>query len=327
MSIARSHANALCQERRRRGPLVVGTAGLLLSMNFVLLLLAAPPARATSTTVDFTVSANVASGTFAASVDAQPVWVAPGGSVTIQVQASKATATLSLDLGSTFGTVGIDFDTPIGTISVPVASITVASVNVDVTGSLTSDVSAPRGSLSASSLSWGDWGSQAFTFTADGVAEGQTVNVALDLAYAVGVGASATIPLLGTVTLIPNQNLGFVAGSPQMTIPVRVQSPLPVTLLAVLGLVIGAVLVVALIASRRRKRPNQATSQYATTQYLPVPQPMPAPVAVQPIVPPQTVIATPQAGTSNCPRCGRPLTYVYQYQRWHCPAENVYPWG
>jgi hypothetical protein len=28
-----------------------------------------------------------------------------------------------------------------------------------------------------------------------------------------------------------------------------------------------------------------------------------------------------------CPRCGQSLTYVPEYQRWFCTAENVYPWG
>lgn len=30
---------------------------------------------------------------------------------------------------------------------------------------------------------------------------------------------------------------------------------------------------------------------------------------------------------TNCPRCGQPLTYVYQYQQWYCAAEGVYPWA
>lgn len=70
---------------------------------------------------------------------------------------------------------------------------------------------------------------------------------------------------------------------------------------------------------------GQPPPQYAY-QY---PQQPGQPPAQQP--PQQAPVQAPgqaaQTATPNCPRCGRPLTYVYQYQRWFCPAENVYPWG
>lgn len=46
--------------------------------------------------------------------------------------------------------------------------------------------------------------------------------------------------------------------------------------------------------------------------------------------PPYPTVQPPMMGgiaTFHCPRCGQPVTYVPQYQRWYCPAENVYPWG
>lgn len=33
------------------------------------------------------------------------------------------------------------------------------------------------------------------------------------------------------------------------------------------------------------------------------------------------------AAPPACPRCGQPLTFVPQYGRWYCPAEQFYPWG
>jgi len=85
--------------------------------------------------------------------------------------------------------------------------------------------------------------------------------------------------------------------------------------------------------------PYQQPYQYPAYQQPPyappmaapqAPPPQPAPViqpAPQPMPQPAPAYAPPAQPTTNCPRCGRPLTYVPQYQRWYCPAENVYPWG
>jgi NADH pyrophosphatase NudC (nudix superfamily) len=37
-------------------------------------------------------------------------------------------------------------------------------------------------------------------------------------------------------------------------------------------------------------------------------------------------VATPATGapTPACPKCGTPLTYVQQYQRWYCPTCREY---
>ena len=42
-----------------------------------------------------------------------------------------------------------------------------------------------------------------------------------------------------------------------------------------------------------------------------------SPPAVQPVNPAQP----------SCPRCGKPVAWMAQYQRWYCPSEQVYPWG
>lgn len=65
----------------------------------------------------------------------------------------------------------------------------------------------------------------------------------------------------------------------------------------------------------------------------PVPAPMlpgvaPAPPAQVPLgAPSQPAALPPQQAAVSCPRCGQPLTYVYQYSRWYCSAEGLYPWG
>jgi len=70
-----------------------------------------------------------------------------------------------------------------------------------------------------------------------------------------------------------------------------------------------------------RPRPTQppyppAPQSPPSSQTVPVPSP-PGP-ATQP-----QIGATPQSPV--CPRCGQPLMYVQQYQRWYCSAENTYP--
>ncbi|HEV8594529.1 MAG TPA: PLDc N-terminal domain-containing protein [Thermoplasmata archaeon] len=85
--------------------------------------------------------------------------------------------------------------------------------------------------------------------------------------------------------------------------------------------------------------PGQPPPQYGYPQQQyqqpPAQQPMQQPQqAMPPAIHPTSGTGQPAAqttpapqATTNCPRCGRPLTYVYQYQRWFCPAENLYPWG
>lgn len=55
--------------------------------------------------------------------------------------------------------------------------------------------------------------------------------------------------------------------------------------------------------------------------FLPGPQLQPIPPQPQPQPPPQAPM--PQAAPP-CPRCGTPLEFVHQYQRWFCPREQQY---
>jgi sporulation protein YlmC with PRC-barrel domain len=51
------------------------------------------------------------------------------------------------------------------------------------------------------------------------------------------------------------------------------------------------------------------------------------PTAAQPSFAAQPVQAAPQAAQPTqplCPTCGRPLTYVQQYQRWYCYNDKKY---
>ncbi len=59
--------------------------------------------------------------------------------------------------------------------------------------------------------------------------------------------------------------------------------------------------------------------------YAPPYQAYPPYPGTAPVGPP--VQQAPGAAPPHCPRCGQPLEFAYQYGRWYCRAENVYPWG
>jgi|GEM_PF-4277767 len=63
------------------------------------------------------------------------------------------------------------------------------------------------------------------------------------------------------------------------------------------GIVVGIVILVLIIVLVVRRRPR-------------TPPAMPTAPAVAP--------------AQACPTCGRPITFVPQYQRWYCPSENKY---
>lgn len=69
--------------------------------------------------------------------------------------------------------------------------------------------------------------------------------------------------------------------------------------------------------------PAEGVYPWATAQAQQTPQAQQAAQPVQQAAQPAQQAAAGQA----CPRCGQALTYVYQYQRWYCPSEGVYPWG
>ena len=173
--------------------------------------------------VTFAVSVSIASGSFSTNVITSDVNVKPGESVVLSLDAQKGPATLRVNLGS-YGSPSITFDTPIGTLKVPVTSILVATVNVDVNGSLTGDLSVQGpGTLSSQSLEWSTWGSKSVTVNASPTAEeGDAIKVTLTLKYRVSLGASATVPFIGTQTIIPFQSLGELRGSSSVVATVHV---------------------------------------------------------------------------------------------------------
>jgi len=63
------------------------------------------------------------------------------------------------------------------------------------------------------------------------------------------------------------------------------------------GLIVGIVVLVLIIVLVVRRRPR---------------------------APPVMPMAAPGVAAQACPTCGRPLTFVSQYQRWYCSAENKY---
>ena len=62
--------------------------------------------------------------------------------------------------------------------------------------------------------------------------------------------------------------------------------------------------------------PQAPYSQSAPQAGYAAPAPMAPPLA--PMAPPAA------AGTTPCPRCGRPLTWIPQYSRWYCYSDSQY---
>ncbi len=63
--------------------------------------------------------------------------------------------------------------------------------------------------------------------------------------------------------------------------------------------------------------PGTAAPPAAAYQYQPAPS--------APAAPPMAPAAAP--GTTPCPRCGRPLTWIPQYSRWYCYSDQQYRLG
>lgn len=50
----------------------------------------------------------------------------------------------------------------------------------------------------------------------------------------------------------------------------------------------------------------------------------PAPPATAPVAPAPPIAPAAAPGTTPCPRCGRPLTWIPQYSRWYCYSDQQY---
>lgn len=182
-----------------------------------------PIAKAGSNHITFHVSVSVADGYFSTDVTTSSDSVEPGKSVTITFDAQQGAGSLYVDLG-TYGGQDISFKTPLSSISVPVSGISgVASLNVDLRGSLEGDLTIDGpGSLSTSHLSWNSWGEKTVTLDASNAEEGDTITVTLDLEYTGHIGAHGDT-MLGDVTLISDQSLPGVGGSDPVVVTVKVQ--------------------------------------------------------------------------------------------------------
>lgn len=172
----------------------------------------------------------------------------PGSSRTISFSVSSAPGEVGVEvLGHTASR---RFDTPIGTLSIPVFTVYVADVNVDITGRLagTINISGP-GLVNTQTLNWSGWGTRSLTLTVSSDAKtGETVEVTLYLTYTVDIGASASIPIVGRQT-IGSITAARLSGSPPITVTVFVVQPkvslelLPI----VFGILIVAVIIIAVV--------------------------------------------------------------------------------
>lgn len=193
----------------------------------VLLLCSAFPlattVNAASEHVTFHVDAYVAEGHFSADMVSSGDSVQPGGTTTISFEAKQGGGSLYVDLGS-YGGSSISFNTPLSSVSIPVSGITgIASVKVDLRGSLEGDLSVQGlGSLSTSHLSWNSWGKKTVMLDAGNAKEGDTISITLTLKYTGHIGAHGDT-FLGDVTLISDQSLPGVSGSKSVVHTVKVQ--------------------------------------------------------------------------------------------------------
>jgi len=179
--------------------------------------------RAGSTHTTFNLSTSVASGSFSTDISASGGSVKPGDSTTITFDAEQGGASLTVYLGS-YGSESISFSTPLSSVSIPVSGISgVASVNVDLSGTLEGDLSVSGpGSLSTTHLSWGSWGKRSVTLNAANAKDGDKITITLNLEYTGHIGASGKT-FLGSITLISPQSLPGVQGSPPVTLTVDVK--------------------------------------------------------------------------------------------------------
>jgi hypothetical protein len=177
--------------------------------------------------------------------------------VDIHASVAQKSSSLTLDLGI-YGTRTITFDTPIGTISVPVAGVTGASINVDITGSITGSIATSGpGSASPTSLSWTSWGSKTITIDAAQSKSGDTISETLSTFYTVSIGVSVTV--LGYTTQLFSVPVRSIPGSPSVTANISV-SAFPSIPWLYIG--IAVVIVVAIaggIVYSRKHRPKAQT--------------------------------------------------------------------
>lgn len=167
---------------------------------------------------------------------------------------SQGSSSLTLDLG-TYGTHTVTFNTPIGTISIPVSGIPGASVNLDITGSITGSIttSGPA-SASPTTLAWESWGSKTVTIDATNAKDGDVIEATLSGSYSVSIGASVT--LLGMTTNLFTVPMSNLSGSPSVTANIGVSSSPPIPWLYIFIAIIIVVIVAGSILYLRKRKPK-----------------------------------------------------------------------
>jgi hypothetical protein len=203
-----------------------------------------PEAKAAKQAISFAVSQSGITAVFNVEGSLDDASVAPGGSATVQAGISKKTFSITLDLSNyglgthTYG----PFDTPIGTVSLPVA----IGVNVDITGHIEGSIATTgNGSVSPNNPSWSTWGSQAITVDASQAKDGDTIGLTMSLSYVASIGVS--VPIMGRVIDV---HLPGVPGSTPITANIRVSSASTIPwfyveiaiVLLVVVIIVGAIL-------------------------------------------------------------------------------------
>lgn len=232
--------------KMRKTPILIS----LLLCGFILGTVAIVSASPTRVQFDISQGAIFAYFSVECTVSNTNVQLTPGSSGTVSFSVNSAPAEVGVEVLGRTASYG--FDTPIGTLSIPVFTVAVASVNVDIIGGLdgTISVSGPS-SVNKYNLSWSRWGTQSITVTVSPDAEpGDTISVTLSLEYTVDIGASASVPLLGSQS-IGSITAAELSGSPFITTTIQVVQPeaplglsLPVIGLIVLFMIIIGIAVV-----------------------------------------------------------------------------------
>ena len=210
--------------------------------------------RAASSSVSFSLGVSRVTGTFNVDCSLEDATVAPSSSVDIHASVAQKSSSLTLDLG-TYGTHTVTFDTPIGTVSVPVSGITGASINLDITGSITGSITTSGpGSASPTSLSWTSWGSKPITIDATQAKDGDSIKPTLSASYTVSIGVSVTV--LGYTTQLFSVPVRSLSGSPSVTANIGVSASPTIPWLYIGVAIIIVVTVVGGAVYLRKRKPK-----------------------------------------------------------------------
>ncbi len=177
----------------------------------------------------------------------------PGQSKTISFNTSAATSEIGINiLGQRLAGA---FNTPIGTLSVPILSAGVVSGNIDLKGKLEGSISVSGpGTMDQQNLTWAGWGERSLTITvSDSAQAGDTILITMQPYYTVDVGASTTLLFFFNVPIADITALRM-AGSPSLTVSITVINPQSFpTEIIIGGVALVAVAAVAVYLMRRNR--------------------------------------------------------------------------